>query len=115
MVGWRDLYDEYVAKPVGGAYRDAVDWYNGKVETVQRYFRNEPMRSEEDFDIYNFLDTLHIPRNRKDELIDYMNRFGLDWSDLNIDKVIQLFGSSQQQAYRMGLNFASKNIAKLYR
>lgn len=97
------------------AYRSGVDWYNDKVSRVQRYFRNEPMQDEQDFDIYNLLDTLGVPRNMKDELKDYMEKYGLDWSDLNINKVMSIFGSQQQRAYRTGINFVSKNLHKLYR
>lgn len=96
-------------------YRDAVDWYNDKVRTVQRYFANEPMEDEEDFDIYNLLDTLGIPRDNKDELIEYMLRNGLTWSDLRTSRVLQMFGSQQSRAYRLALNFFSKNVDKLYR
>lgn len=110
----QDAYEDWHDR-LYSSYRDAVDWYNDKVATVQRYFRNEPMEDEDDYDIYNLLDTLGIPRNDKDDLIDYMERYGLEWSDLRTTKVLSMFGSQQARAYRNSLNFISKNVHRLYR
>lgn len=110
----QDLYEEF-HDSLYSHYRDAVDWYNDKVRTVQRYFQDEPMEDEDDFDVYNLLDTLGIPRDDKDDLLRYMERYGLTWSDLRTTKVLRAFGSQQSRAYHLGLNFVSKNINKLYR
>lgn len=112
-LGWFPRVD-YVEN-ISDLYRSGVDWYNTKVEQVQRYFANEPMRNEDDFDVYNFLDSLGIPRSNKDELIDYMNRYGLTWSDLKTTKALAMFGAQQQVAYRRVTNFVSSNVKKLYR
>lgn len=94
-------------------YNDLKDRYNSYVRSVQRYFqRGAKLESEQDYDVWSMLDYFHIPTQRKkDDLINYMDKFGLDWSDLNFEKALAAFGNSNRQA----MNFVSSNINKLYR
>lgn len=95
--------------------QEGIDAYNGFIRTAQRYFANEPMEDENDYKLYNLLDQLGVPRNDLDELKRYMERYGLDWSDLRTTKVLQMFGGQMRRSNALAMNFVSKNVERLYR
>lgn len=45
---------------------------------------------------------------------EYLNRYGMDWSDIHDPRKLDLSNSGTALA-RFGLNFVSRNVSKLYR
>lgn len=46
--------------------------------------------------------------------VEYLNRYGMDWSDIHDPRKLGLSNSGTALA-RFGLNFVSRNVTKLYR
>lgn len=107
--GGHNLFD--VTDRISDLYRSAADSYNSAVRSVQGYFSGRNMESEQDFEIYSFLDQMGVPRNQIDELYAYMDRNGLTWSDLNTTKTLRAFSGNGIKTYQ----FVSKNVNRLYR
>lgn len=99
-----------------GIYRDLVNGYNGTIERFQRYIRGDAIRDEADYDFYNLMLAFNIPhKSDKESLINYMDFYGLKWEDLNWNAFGHFGAGQDRAAVRMGYNFASSNIRKLYK
>lgn len=91
--------------------REVRERWNETVHAVQGYF-NGTMESEYEYEVQSFLYQIGVPRKDR-TLIDYMDRYGLTWDDINPDKVLSIYGSKSNgvQAY----TFVSRNLNKLYK
>lgn len=101
-------------------YRPIVNLYghvwNEYVRMTQSYFRGDPMENERMYDWYSTLYDMHIPtKGDNKRLLQYMERYGLSWSDLDFKKTIGHFGNGTVDGMFGALNFVSDNVRSLYR
>lgn len=76
--------------------------------------------TEDKYKQYLALHSVPVVGQYMDYLLDYrggreyLNRYGMDWSDIHDPRKLALSNSGTALA-RYGVNFVSKNISKLYR